>query len=250
MDEKRQRAQEKKEDQKEEREKKQRLLFLVVAQEHRTCSSDLKKDLETPKGRVYAKRKMGTRLRVKGIYLNQRRQPENGDLPIYDPTKAASPAPIIAPGTSLETPSPGPSDAVASDEATIEELAQYEDDGWNDAVIPEEKERLKQLKEYMKVIIGDFMQLSLEVTRRLKDNTREEGGRLRKIEKITKYPDKEKSLISMGVVMELHNRGCFWPIARETMEEDEEDDEGAEAARGDAGHEGAGGSADMYHNMS
>nr|GFA17635.1 hypothetical protein [Tanacetum cinerariifolium] len=66
---------------KKEREKKQRLLFLVVAQEHITCSSDLKKDLKTPKGRVYAKRKMGTRLRVKGIYLNRRRQPENGDLP-------------------------------------------------------------------------------------------------------------------------------------------------------------------------
>nr|GEX55627.1 reverse transcriptase domain-containing protein [Tanacetum cinerariifolium] len=39
-------------------------------------------------------------------------------------------------------------------------------------------------------------------------------------------------------------------LIQETMEEDEEDDEGAEAARGDAGHEGAGGSADMYHNMS
>nr|GEV34166.1 hypothetical protein [Tanacetum cinerariifolium] len=77
------RTQEKKEDQKEEREKKQRLLFLVVAQEHRTCSSDLKKDLETPKGR------------------------------------AASPAPIVAPGTSLETPSPGPSDVVASDEVAF-----------------------------------------------------------------------------------------------------------------------------------
>nr|GEW12260.1 hypothetical protein [Tanacetum cinerariifolium] len=40
-----------------------------------------KRIFETPKGRVYAKRKMGTRLRVKGIYLNRRRQPENGDLP-------------------------------------------------------------------------------------------------------------------------------------------------------------------------
>ncbi|GJU23930.1 hypothetical protein Tco_1157272 [Tanacetum coccineum] len=89
--------------------------------------------------------------------------------------------------------------------ATIEELAQYEDEGWNDAVIPGEeslnyenlttrtilescetlkcdepsflrpgKKESKQLEECMKVIIGDFMQLSLEVTRRLKDKIREE----------------------------------------------------------------------------
>ncbi|GKB13386.1 hypothetical protein Tco_0847309 [Tanacetum coccineum] len=95
--------------------------------------------------------------------------------------------------------------------ATIEELAQYEDEGWNDAVIPGEEslnyenpdieqllgimerkvdtlmkdvirlmgrsegeERVEQLEECMKVIIGDFMQLSLEVTRRLKDKIREE----------------------------------------------------------------------------
>ncbi|GKD40133.1 zinc finger, CCHC-type containing protein [Tanacetum coccineum] len=145
--------------------------------------------------------------------------------------------------------------------ATIEELAQYEDEGWNDAVIPgeeslnyenldveqllgimerkvdtlmkdaislmgrsegvfkmttnemyqqppepsrqeefehivmnfilDQEERVEWLEEYMKVIIGDFMQLSSEFTRRLKDKIREEGGRLRKIEKITKYPDKE-----------------------------------------------------------
>ncbi|GKE05250.1 hypothetical protein Tco_1397268 [Tanacetum coccineum] len=54
----------------------------------------------------------------------------------------------------------------------------------------------------------------------------------------------------MGVVMELHNEGCFWPAKREAIEEDEEDDEGNEAARGDGGHERAGGSADMYRNMS
>ncbi|GKE24685.1 zinc finger, CCHC-type containing protein, partial [Tanacetum coccineum] len=130
--------------------------------------------------------------------------------------------------------------------ATIEELAQYEDEGWNDAVIPgeeslnyknpdieqllgimerkvdtlmkdaiplmgrsegvfrmttnemyqpppepsrqeefehivmnfilDQEERVEQLEEYMKVIIGDFMQLSSEVTRRLKDKIREEFG--------------------------------------------------------------------------
>ncbi|GKE36431.1 hypothetical protein Tco_1459836 [Tanacetum coccineum] len=57
--------------------------------------------------------------------------------------------------------------------------------------ILDQEERVKQLEDYMKVIIGDFMQLSSEVTGRLKDKIREEGGRLRKIEKITKYLDKE-----------------------------------------------------------
>ncbi|GJV97489.1 hypothetical protein Tco_1549066 [Tanacetum coccineum] len=60
---------------------------------------------------------------------------------------------------------------------------------------------------------------------------------------------KKKSLISMGVVMKLHNEGCFWPAAREAVEEDEEDDKGDEVAGGGAGHEGAGGSTNMYRNM-
>ncbi|GJU48344.1 reverse transcriptase domain-containing protein [Tanacetum coccineum] len=87
--------------------------------------------------------------------------------------------------------------------ATIEKLAQYEDEGWDNPINPEEgslnhenpdieqllgvieykvdalmkdaisligrsegEERAKQLEEYMKVIVGDFMQLSLEVTKR------------------------------------------------------------------------------------
>ncbi|GKE14618.1 hypothetical protein Tco_1422195 [Tanacetum coccineum] len=58
---------------------------------------------------------------------------------------------------------------------------------------------------------------------------------------------KKKSLISIRVIMKLHNGGCFWPIAREAMQED---DEGDEEAGGGVGHEGAGGSADMYRNMS
>ncbi|GJV51886.1 zinc finger, CCHC-type containing protein, partial [Tanacetum coccineum] len=142
---------------------------------------------------------------------------------------------------------------------TIKKLAQYEDEGWNDPVIPEEgsldyknpdieqllrvmeykvdtlmkdaisligrsesvfgmrsnemyqlrpepsrqkefehivtnfildqEERVKQLEEYMKMILGDFRQLSLEVTRRLKENMRDDGSRMRKIKKITKYPN-------------------------------------------------------------
>ncbi|GKB76959.1 hypothetical protein Tco_0943854, partial [Tanacetum coccineum] len=57
---------------------------------------------------------------------------------------------------------------------------------------------------------------------------------------------KKKSLISMGVVIELHNRACFWPASPKV---EEEDDEANEAIRGDAGNEGARGSDDMYHNM-
>nr|GEY49603.1 sodium/hydrogen exchanger 4-like isoform X2 [Tanacetum cinerariifolium] len=37
---------------------------------------------------------------------------------------------------------------------------------------------------------------------------------------------------------------------REAVKEDEEEDDGNEAAEGGAGHKGAGGSTDMYHNMS
>ncbi|GJW16557.1 hypothetical protein Tco_0023993 [Tanacetum coccineum] len=52
------------------------------------------------------------------------------------------------------------------------------------------EERVMQLEEYMKVITGEFMQLSSELMR-LKDKIREEGSRMRKIKKITKYPDME-----------------------------------------------------------
>nr|GEU36136.1 hypothetical protein [Tanacetum cinerariifolium] len=39
----------------------------------------------------------------------------------------------------------------------------------------------------MKVIVKDFMQLSLKVTKRLKEKIKEEGSRIRKIEKITSF---------------------------------------------------------------
>ncbi|GJX82504.1 hypothetical protein Tco_0331985 [Tanacetum coccineum] len=63
---------------------------------------------------------------------------------------------------------------------------------------------------------------------------------------------KKKSLIAMGVIMKLHNGGCCWPVTREAVveEKDKGDDEGNEAVRGYAGHEGVGGSADIYRNMS
>ncbi|GKE35003.1 hypothetical protein Tco_1454325, partial [Tanacetum coccineum] len=109
--------------------------------------------------------------------------------------------------------------------ATIEELARYEDEGWNDPVVPKEerldyenpdlkqvlgvmeckvgtlmekaislmgrKERVKQLEEYMGVIGSDFMQLSLKVVEKLKDEIRVKENKVKKIEKITRYPDTE-----------------------------------------------------------
>ncbi|GJR04614.1 hypothetical protein Tco_0527598 [Tanacetum coccineum] len=45
---------------------------------------------------------------------------------------------------------------------------------------------------------------------------------------------KKKSLIAMRVIIDLHNRGCYWPATWEAVveEEDEGDDEGNEAAGG------------------
>ncbi|GJT35408.1 hypothetical protein Tco_0925827 [Tanacetum coccineum] len=141
---------------------------------------------------------------------------------------------------------------------TIEELARYEDEGWNNPVIPEEgsldyenpdlkqllgvmeckvgtlmekeislmgrsesifgmsnnmmrqmppepsrqeafedlvmnfildqEERVKQLEKYMGVIGSDFMQLSMEVIRKLKGEIEAEENRIKNIEKITRYP--------------------------------------------------------------
>nr|GEW95751.1 ribonuclease H-like domain-containing protein [Tanacetum cinerariifolium] len=49
---------------------------------------------------------------------------------------------------------------------------------------------------------------------------------------------KKKLLISIRVVMKLHNGELFWPAAQKVMEED---DEGDDAAKRDVGHEQAGG---------
>ncbi|GJT49163.1 hypothetical protein Tco_0975320 [Tanacetum coccineum] len=106
---------------------------------------------------------------------------------------------------------------------TIEELARYEDEGWNDPTISEkgglnyknldlkqllriieckeafedlmmnfiqdQEEKVKQLEEYMGVIGSDFMQLSLEVVGKLKEEIRMEENRTKKIKKITRYPN-------------------------------------------------------------
>ncbi|GJS39132.1 hypothetical protein Tco_0564175 [Tanacetum coccineum] len=106
--------------------------------------------------------------------------------------------------------------------ATIKELARYEDEGWNDPIIPEKeglnyenpdlkqllgimeckvgtlmeeaitlmgRSEIKKLEEYMGVIRSDFMQLSLEVVGKLKEEIRMEENRTKKIKKITRYPD-------------------------------------------------------------
>ncbi|GKA51995.1 zinc finger, CCHC-type containing protein [Tanacetum coccineum] len=57
----------------------------------------------------------------------------------------------------------------------------------------------------------------------------------------------KKSLVKMEVIMELHEGECCWPITRGVVEEDKGDDEEGD---GEGGNEGAGGSADIYRNMS
>ncbi|GKB85941.1 zinc finger, CCHC-type containing protein [Tanacetum coccineum] len=57
---------------------------------------------------------------------------------------------------------------------------------------------------------------------------------------------KKKSLIAMGVIMELQNGMCVWP-APQAVEEEEEAEEEAE---GDEDHDGDGGSTAMYQIMS
>nr|GEX79710.1 MAK10-like protein [Tanacetum cinerariifolium] len=57
--------------------------------------------------------------------------------------------------------------------------------------ILDQEEKVKQLEEYMGVIGSDFMQLSLEVIVKLKAEIRMEENRVKKIEKITRYPDTE-----------------------------------------------------------
>ncbi|GJW07232.1 hypothetical protein Tco_1569655 [Tanacetum coccineum] len=57
--------------------------------------------------------------------------------------------------------------------------------------ILDQEEKVKQLEEYIGVIGSDFMQLSLEVVGKLKEEIRMKKSRVKKIEKITRYPDTE-----------------------------------------------------------
>ncbi|GJR73077.1 zinc finger, CCHC-type containing protein [Tanacetum coccineum] len=55
--------------------------------------------------------------------------------------------------------------------------------------ISNQEERIRQLEDYMKVIVKEFMEFSLEVARRLKEMIKENKNKPRKIKKIIKYPD-------------------------------------------------------------
>ncbi|GKC28872.1 hypothetical protein Tco_1036166 [Tanacetum coccineum] len=55
--------------------------------------------------------------------------------------------------------------------------------------ILDQEKKVKQLEEYMGVIGSDFMQLSLEVIMKLKEEIKMEENRVKKIEKIMRYPD-------------------------------------------------------------
>nr|GEV41170.1 hypothetical protein [Tanacetum cinerariifolium] len=57
--------------------------------------------------------------------------------------------------------------------------------------ILDHEEKVRQLEEYMCVIRSDFMQLSLEVVGKLREEIRTEQNRTKKIKKITRYPDTE-----------------------------------------------------------
>ncbi|GJZ96672.1 hypothetical protein Tco_0669006 [Tanacetum coccineum] len=57
---------------------------------------------------------------------------------------------------------------------------------------------------------------------------------------------KKKAFIAMGVIMELQNEICVWLITRVV----EEEKEAQEEAEGEATNEGAGGSVEMYRNIS
>ncbi|GKC57701.1 hypothetical protein Tco_1085299 [Tanacetum coccineum] len=54
-----------------------------------------------------------------------------------------------------------------------------------------QEEKFNKLEEYMSIIGNDFMQLSLEVIAKLKKEIKVEENRVKKIEKIMRYPDTE-----------------------------------------------------------
>ncbi|GJS26188.1 hypothetical protein Tco_0486808 [Tanacetum coccineum] len=55
--------------------------------------------------------------------------------------------------------------------------------------ILDQEERVGQLEDYMRAIVEEFMEFSLEVARRLKERIKENENKPGKIQKITKYPD-------------------------------------------------------------
>ncbi|GJT95011.1 hypothetical protein Tco_1090529 [Tanacetum coccineum] len=94
--------------------------------------------------------------------------------------------------------------------ATIERLAQYEDEWWNDTLTsyemslnfknPDIEQLLGIMERKVNALMTDaislmgksekeFMEFSSEVAKRLKERIKENENKPRKIEKITKYPD-------------------------------------------------------------
>nr|GEV48693.1 hypothetical protein [Tanacetum cinerariifolium] len=164
--------------------------------------------------------------------------------------------------------------------ATIEELAQYEDEGWNDTVIPGEESlnyenlNVKQLLGIMECKVDRLMKDTISLMGRSEGDFLASHGLAQAFFKsINKDPLSGPQWINLfqtnenvyrelvneffasfefdaSPYRELHNEGCFWPASQEAVEEDKEDDKADEAAGGGAGHEGAGGSAEIYRNMS
>ncbi|GJR40939.1 hypothetical protein Tco_1216623 [Tanacetum coccineum] len=140
------------------------------------------------------------------------------------------------------------------------------------------EKRVEQLEEYMKIIIGDFMKLSSKLQGEVICNipywlskylkgvrdkkfiyrgmfvtriARSFGlltNEMRDALSIEPPPHlfKKKSLIAMGIIMELQNGICVWHAVRAVEGEEEAEEE----AEGEAANEGAGGFAEMYRNMS
>ncbi|GJW26182.1 retrotransposon ORF1 [Tanacetum coccineum] len=61
-----------------------------------------------------------------------------------------------------------------------------------------QEERIVQFKNYMQVIVEEFMKFSSKVARRLKQRIKENENKPRKIEKITKYPDTKEEKGNLG----------------------------------------------------
>nr|GEW74162.1 MAK10-like protein [Tanacetum cinerariifolium] len=165
--------------------------------------------------------------------------------------------------------------------ATIERLAQYEDEGWNDAFIPSIDPPPHVFKKNSLITMGVLIELQNEiyvwlVLRAVEEekeaNEEAEGdmghkgvggsaeiypqhdpGRLASSpsaldgSSIDPPPHvfKKHSLITIGVLIELQNEICVWLALRAVEEEKEANEE----AEGDVGHKGVGGSAEIYPNM-
>nr|GEX15377.1 hypothetical protein [Tanacetum cinerariifolium] len=172
--------------------------------------------------------------------------------------------------------------------ATIEKLAQYEDEGWNDAVIPDKtmskrarskrgvaftprtssirnsspakvllKPSSSPLTKTLSPAPNGYDPSHLGVSFRLGERATLSGLRKGVTVKpnhllLGLWPTIGDDGFNVGYMKVAAIRDPRVNLAhpREAVEEDKEDNEGDEVAGGDAGHEGAGGSTDMYRNIS